>query len=270
MSSALSATSRTDIAYGGSPIFIADRGFASYNTFAHATEKGVFFLIRAKDINVRRLLKLESLPDCFDTRVDVILSRTQSIKKWSRPDLADQYRYVSSNIQFDYIKPGSCDEYPLLLRIVRFQVVEGVFENVITNLPADVFPADEIKKLYNLRWGIETSFRDLKHTIGTQNFHSKKVVYIEQEIWARLILFNFCAIITAHVVIVQGDTKHVYQVNFAMAMKICHHFLRLREHDPPLDLEALIGSYTLPIRLGRTFARQHRFQPPASFCYRFA
>ena len=30
--------------YGGSPIFIADRGFASYNTFAHATEKGVFFL----------------------------------------------------------------------------------------------------------------------------------------------------------------------------------------------------------------------------------
>ena len=29
----------------------------------------------------------------------------------------------------------------------------------------------EIKKLYYLRWSIETSFIDLKHTIGTANFH---------------------------------------------------------------------------------------------------
>ena len=36
--------------YGGSPIFIADRGFSSYNVFAHAIENNVDFLIRAKDI----------------------------------------------------------------------------------------------------------------------------------------------------------------------------------------------------------------------------
>ena len=135
---------------------------------------------------------------------------------------------------------------------------------MVTNLPDDVL-SDEIKYLYNLRWGIETSFRDLKHTIGTTNFHSKKVEYIIQEIWARLILFNFCAIVAAHVVIVKGVTKHFYQVNFAMAIKICHHFIRLRAGEPPPDVEALIGKHTLPIRLGRTFARQHRFQPPASF-----
>ena len=256
--------------YSGCPIFIADRGFSSYNVFAHAIEKGSLFLIRTKDVNVRRLLKLDTLPDDLDTDVNIILSRTQSTKKWSRPDFADMYRYVSSEVQFDYIMPGSCDEYPLSLRIVRFQVVEGIFENIITNLPPDDFRADEIKQLYHLRWGIETSFRDLKHTIGTINFHSKKPVYIEQEIWARLILFNFCAIITLHVVIVQNDTKHVYQVNFSMAIKICHHFIRLRKHNPPLDVEALIGSYTLPIRFDRNFARQHRFQPPASFCYRFS
>jgi len=58
---------------------------------------------------------------------------------------------------------------------------------------------------------IETSFRDLKHTIGTVNFHYKKVEYIEQEIWVRLILFNF-----------------------SMAMKICHHFIRLQEGETPL------------------------------------
>ena len=256
--------------YGASPIFIADRGFSSYNVFAHAIEKGVFFLIRAKDVNVRRLLKLDALPDNLDADVNIILSRTQSIKKWSRPDLADLYRFVSSQVQFDYINSGSCEEYPLSLRIVRFQVVEGIFENIITNLPPDDFSADEIKQLYHLRWNIETSFRDIKYTIGTTNFHSKMPEYIKQEIWARLILFNFCAIISLHVVIAQNVTKHVYQVNFSMAIKICHHFIRLRVHDPPFDVEALIGSYTLPIRFDRNFARQHRLLPPASFCYRFS
>ena len=124
--------------------------------------------------------------------------------------------------------------------------------------------------LYRMRWGIETSFRDLKHTIGTTNFHSKKFLFITQEIWTRLILFNFCSIITMNVIISQGDTKHIYQVNFAMSMKICHNFIRRGIHDTTPDVEALIGSFILPIRFGRTYARQHRFQLPASFCYRFA
>jgi len=256
--------------YGGDPIFIADRGFPSYNFYAHAAEKGILYLVRLKDINALRLLNLETLPNSLDSRAEIILSRTQSKKKWKHPGLAERYRYVSPEVQFDYIESGSYDEYPLSLRIVRFEVADGIFESIVTNLPADEFPPDEIKQLYHMRWDIETSFRDLKHTIGTTNFHSKKPEYIEQEIWARLILFNFCAIITTHVVIRQNDTKHVYQVNFAMAMKICHHFIRLKGNRSPPDVEALIGSFTLPIRLGRNFARQHRFQLPASFCYRFS
>ena len=256
--------------YDGNPVFIADRGFSSYNFFAHATEKGVLFLVRAKDINVKRLLNLQTLPGFLDVNVDIILSRTQSKKNRKRPELSGQYRYISPEVTFDYIKHNSTDEYPLSLRIVRVEVAESIFENMITNLPADEFPAEEMKQIYHLRWDIETSFRDLKHTIGTINFHSKKAEYIVQEIWARLILFNFCTIITAHVMIKQGDTKHIYQVNFAMAMKICHHFIRRKEREPPLDVEALIGNYTLPIRYDRNFARQHRFQLPASFCYRFS
>lgn len=61
--------------------------------------------------------------------------------------------------------------------------------------------------LYGLRWGIETSFRELKHVLGAKNFHAKEREYIEMEIWARLILYNFCSIITAHVVIEQKDKE---------------------------------------------------------------
>jgi len=254
--------------YGGVPIFIADRGFSCYNYFAHASEKGIFFIVRAKDVNVKRLLKLDSLPDSIDSCADIILARSKSKKKIKRPDLAEHYRYICPDVQFDYIKPGSGDEYPLSLRIVRFEVADGIFENIITNLPTRKFPLEEIKCLYNMRWGIETSFRDLKYNLGACNFHSKKVEYIKQEIWARLILFNFCAVIISSIVVKNGDTKHVYQLNFAMALKICHHFIRLSEHDPPPDVEALIGSFTQPIRYERNFARQHRFQLPTSFLYR--
>jgi hypothetical protein len=257
-------------AYEGTPIFIADRGFSCYNFFAHAIENNFLFIVRAKDLNVKRLLKLCELPDSIDTRVNIILSRSQSKKKLLRSDLADQYRYIAKDVLFDYIDNGLYIEYPLPLRIVRFEIADGIFENIITNLPADEFDPQEIKRLYYLRWDIETSFRDLKHTIGTRNFHSKVVEYIEQEIWARMILFNFCAVITTHVVVTQGNTKHAYQVNFAMAMKICHHFIRLKEYEPPPDVEVLIGSFSLPIRTGRSYARRNRLLLPASFCFRFA
>jgi hypothetical protein len=49
--------------YGGGPIFVADRGFASYNVFAHTLDKGCFFVIRAKDLNLKRLLAVDCLPD---------------------------------------------------------------------------------------------------------------------------------------------------------------------------------------------------------------
>ena len=255
--------------FDGNPVFIADRGFASYNFFAHAIENSIFFLVRAKDLNTLRFLNLQALPIQIDTHVDLVLTRTQSKKKWLRPDLREHYRYISKEVSFDFIQHGSFVEYPLHLRVVRFAVAEGVYENMITNLPDDV-SSDVIKHWYHLRWDIETSFRDLKHTIGTINFHLKKLEYIVQEIWARLILFNFCAVITSHVVISQKNNKHAYQVNFAMSMKICHHFIRCRSGEPPPDMEALIGSFTLPIRSGRTFVRKHRPQLPASFCYRFS
>lgn len=41
-------------------------------------------------------------------------------------------------------------------------------------------------------------------------FHSKKAEYIMQEIYARIILCNYCEILTMHVVSQQKDTKHTF------------------------------------------------------------
>jgi hypothetical protein len=252
----------------GNHVFIGDRGFVSYNFFAHAMENNLFFLVRIKDIYAKRYLALDSLPDFLDTDVELIITRSKSEKNRARPDLKKQYRFVGKDVAFDYIEHGSGTEYPLHLRVVRVEVADGVYENLVTNLPRHDVSAEELKHWYNLRWGIETSFRHLKHTIGTDNFHAKSVKNIELEIWARMILFNFCAIIAMCAVINKKNTKYVYQVNFSMAMKICHHFIRLKMGEKPPDLLGLIGSLALPIRPDRSFHRRNRLRVPMSFCYR--
>ena len=49
--------------------------------------------------------------------------------------------------------------YIISFRLVRFKFSDSSFETVLTNLD---FPPDELKHLYAIRRGIETSFRELK------------------------------------------------------------------------------------------------------------
>ena len=108
-----------------------------------------------------------TLPDKLDTTIELILTRTQSKKKHKHPEKESQYHYICKNIAFDYLNPTDIsDEYLLKLRIVRVEVSVGVLKISSLHFRRRLTP-DDIKYCYNLRWGIETSFRDLKHTIGS-------------------------------------------------------------------------------------------------------
>ena len=55
----------------------------------------------------------------------------------------------------------------------------------------------------------------MKYPLCLKAFHSKKYEYIIQEVWARAILYSFCADITNHVAIPKRDRKHSYKANFS-------------------------------------------------------
>ncbi|MNW59962.1 Transposase DDE domain protein [compost metagenome] len=163
--------------------------------------------------------------------------------------------------------------YPMSFRVVRFVLPSGTYETVITNLSTAEFPPYELRCIYNMRWGIETSFRALKYTVGLTNFHAKRQVSIAQEIFARMIMYNFAEMMTSHVVISQMDKRHPYQVNFTVAVHVCRHFLRSRGDDPLPDVEALIRKNILPIRSvrqGQENTRKIRYKSAVSFVYRVA
>lgn len=256
----------------GKTIVIADRGYESYNNFAHLERKGWSYVIRVKDLNSKGILSGLHLPSGgeFDTDVHLTLTKKQTKEIKAQPE---KYKFVPSTSTFDFLDLQENLYYPIFFRVVRFVLPTGDYETVITNLSADDFPPDALKSIYHLRWGIETSFRALKYTVGLTNFHAKKQESIVQEIFARMILYNFAEMVTSHVIISQMDKQHPYQVNFTVAVHVCRYFLRSKDEEPPPDVEALIRKNILPIRPhrpGQENKRKIRWRSVVSFVYRVA
>ena len=261
----------------GKVIVIADRGYEAYNNMAHIQEKGWYYLIRIKDFQnySSGILHGLILPERneFDEYIDLKLSRRQTNEMKALFKDRNHYRRIARGKPLDYLpeksrKADPIVTYALPFRVVRFPITDDSYEVIVTNLDRDEFPPDILRQLYAMRWGIETSFRDLKYTIGLLHFHSKKEEYILQEIFARLIMYNFSELITSHVVIEKKDRKYAYKVNFSVAVHICREFL-CNKCIPP-NIEATIARYITPIRPGRSRPRDMKVRQAISFMYRIA
>lgn len=250
-------------------IVIADRNYEAYNTIAHIQEKGWNYLIRIRDH--KGIISKVTLPNTpeFDLSIDINLTRkqTKEMKALMRDDPCS-FRFLPSTAKFDYLPLKSNELYPLSFRIVRFSIGTDSFETIITNLDSSRFPPEKLQKLYAMRWGIETSFRQLKQTVGLRMFQAKKVEHIIQEIFARLIMHNFTELITSHVLIRNADRKYAYQANFSAAVHICRQFIR-GDVSPP-RVEALILKFLVPIRPGRNEPRKTNRIRFTGFYYRIA
>ena len=249
-------------------IYIADRGYESYNNLAHVIEKGQNFLIRVKDHSKNGIASTLKLPneDEFDASFSIFLTRkqTQDAKK-------NGLKYLPHNVVFDYLPKNSKKSLPitpfaLSFRLVRFKLTDDSYELLITNLSEDEFNVDELKRLYSMRWGIETSFRNLKYSLALVYFRSKKTEYILQEIFARLTMYNFAELITSHVVVKQKNRKYPYRINFSAAVHICRNFFL--KNISPSDVEALLLQHLLPIRNGSAYPRRGSPKTAPSFIYR--
>jgi hypothetical protein len=252
----------------GDVLLIADRGYECYNLFAHAEQKGWKYLIRVKDVGSTGIVSsLAGIPesDEFDECVHIVLTKKHTMDVRGNRNL---YKFISSTAVFDFLDSDKNLFYPMCFRVVRFKLKDEKFETVITNLDHSQFPPQKLKELYNLRWGIETSFRELKYAIGLKNFHTKKLERVTQEVYAKLAMYNLSEVVIMNIIVQKNDKKHSYQVNFTMAMYICLLFLKYRGDVPYNDPEALIKSHILPVRPNRSNPRKVKPKPILSFIYR--
>ena len=242
-------------------IIIADRGYESFNVYEHIKKRGQKFLIRVKDTKSNGFLNGLGLPSAgiFDTEINLQLTRrnTNQVKSDKR------YHFLHKRATFDYLPIHSKECYPIRLRVVRIKLNEKTYESLVTNLDSFLFTIQDLKYLYHLRWGIETSFRELKYALGLNQFHSKKLGFIIQEVFARLIMYNFSMAIA---LALSDRLKRSYQINFTQAIGICKQFFIHQN----VKVEQLIRRYILPIRPNRSDQRRLKKKKFPGFLYRIA
>lgn len=115
------------------------------------------------------------------------------------------------------------------------------------------FDIDDIKECYHWRWGIEVTFRYLKHANGLLHFHSKKRELLEQEINANLILYNF-SIFIANEAARQNkrkrrnpSNKYLYEVDISTAIRLARKYF-IRSLSSGVDIIQLMMKYVHAVK----------------------
>lgn len=228
-------------------IFIADRGYETFNNFEHLKKTGHKFLIRVRDINSKTsLLKsFKSLPKKgeFDKDVHITFTNKQTKEIRSHPE---KYKSIMTNQTFDFLDKDH-RFYEADYRVIRVCIggKDEEYESFITNLSRYEFSIKDIKELYRLRWDIEVSYRHLKYSVDLNALHSKRRDFIRQEIWARMVMFNISMIIIDYIQDKKLDKKKrklEYKVNITMAIFFTKQYIIKRKDGDPPDLENLIAS----------------------------
>jgi len=255
---------------GQKAIFIADRNYESYNGIAHIDKANQKYLIRIKDLDSKSGMVHTFKPyssDEFDVDVRRKLTKRATNQIKAHPEI---YRWLASCVKFDYLQ-NKDDIYDFESRIVRFKLTDDTYECIITNLSRDEFPVEEIKRLYHMRWGIETSFRELKYAVDLSAYHAKNRNSIKQEIYARMIFYNISEMIIQNVKPKQSKTKrlHEYKINATRAFHNIRKFFKIKGDLKSPNLESIIANEIEPIRPNRSDPRKVRKQTAVFFIYRF-
>ena len=241
--------------YPDQSIIICDRGYEKYNLIAAFIESRQKFIIRVKEINSNGILSTLNLPDEeFDLPIRKIVTRINNTKT-----IKDGlYGVLMNNSPFDYFDYPS-EYYEMNLRALRFKISEDTYECLLTNLTEEEMTSEEFKDIYHMRWNQESAFRDLKYTVGMLYFHSANQELIRQEIYASLVLYNYCQLITLNN---PPDCKEKwrwrYKSNFKAAVSNIRRYMNdeIDEH----ELVLRIKKFLIPIRPGRSYSRNVRHQ----------
>ena len=250
-------------------IIVADRNYENYNLFAHTEERLFDYVVRLRTGKSNCMFSGMGLPENteFDITKEVVITRNSTGPYHVNPK---KYKYLAKGARFDFIKTSKEPHYPMMIRFVSIELDNGEYEVLATSLSEDVFSLETLKELYHLRWGIETSFRELKHVIGMAYFHTKKADCVIQEIYSHLIMYNFSMLIANHVAIPDKERKYNYFINYSQVIKVCIEFFRLSNNSPPFNLKTILQRFLIPERKGRSYTRKVYPQGAKAFNYRLS
>ena len=260
-------------------IITTDRGYESYDNIFLCELKKLNYVFRVKAPSSSRSLLssyISELPD-EQEEFDVKIKRFFTNKKTNiMKEQSAVYHYMNPTKtipHFEELLNGKSLHY-IEFRVLKIKTGDESYEYIITNLPYS-FDINDIKECYHWRWGIEVSFRYLKHANGLLHFHSKKPEFLKQEIYANLTLYNF-GIFLANEAAKENDkkkrkktNKYQYSVDISTALKLARKYLIRKESNKKFDIISLIAKHVHAVKTEfRQFDRPLRGIGAIHFGYR--
>ena len=265
-------------------IVTADRGYESYDLIFHCELKHLNYVFRVKSPSSSKSMLssfIDELPDDKD-EFDVSVTRFFTDKKTKiMKEQTQVYHYMNPSKNTPHFKPLLNGKHLCVVqfRVLKIKTAPNTFEYIITNLPFS-FDINDIKTCYRLRWGIETSFRYLKHVNGLLYLHSKKPDFLKQEIYGNLILYNFGIFLANEAALEkqkqrleieqqhQSQNKYHYQVDFSSALRIARKYF-WRDSRTEKDIIHLMIKYVHAVKEElRQFSRPLRGIGAVHFAFR--
>lgn len=269
----------------GKYIVLMDRGYLSFNMIQHCNvNKDCYYVIRSKT-GFTAIKEISQLPDEeYDGILDCWVTTSNHFYTQNKDHLnihlVNHVNHQYKKFKSKNSKDNSWDFKQFChvrFRVCKFRINPNdapnkeQWEVLVTNLDADKFPLERMKELYNLRWGIEKSFKMLKYDDCGIQFHSKKDEFVKMELYAHLIAYNviMSMVNQAYAPHPKSKSNSEYQINLSMAFFIVH-FL-LGTGSPKKDYETMlymISRFTGIIRPNRNYQRKMHPRSAVFFNYR--
>jgi hypothetical protein len=217
--------------YFSKVLFLADRGYPSFDLIKHCESINLSYLMRVKK-------KFNAEIDRLPLGCNHIVTLEQGDEK-------------------------------ITLRVAKFRLDKGEVETLITNLFDKHLKKRDFKDLYNKRWGIETQYGSLKNKIEIENFSSRTVNGIYQDYFVGVLHFVIVATTLMDVQPIidkereNKNNLYRYKANFNNAVgAFKDHFILILLAEEAQTKEQLISRLRkellrkpIPIRPGRSSPR---------------
>jgi hypothetical protein len=155
-------------------LLIFDRAYGSYDLISALVQSNKQFIIRLSKASFAesQMMFNEDSPWTKIVTLSVPRDKSKTIKEAGLPETVQ-------------------------VRLVKVMLSTGETEVLITSLLDDQYIQEDFKKLYWLRWGVETFFGKIKGRLTLENFTGKTLESVLQDFWATIFLSNLETIVTA-------------------------------------------------------------------------
>ncbi len=154
------------------------------------------------------------------------------------------------------------------VRMVKIKLSTGEVEILLTDLYDEkLFPTADLKYLYGLRWGIETTYNKQKNQQQMEQFSGHRVICIQQDYAAGLFVANLQSLIEKqcenYLQKLNAKRRYRYRINRNVSWaSLKHNIVKLFLKDEPAailaQLQKAFERNTEPVRPGRQYARNKK------------